>query len=140
MDIMNASKLPQRGYSKEKRCDLKIIGLALMVSTDFHVPLFHQTYAGNIQDAKQFGRVIEQLTCRCQEVAQNIENITLVFDKGNNSINTIKGLTNNCFHYVNSLTPSHHTVLRQNKYAFNTYWFASPIDLCAFIVYNNIKR
>lgn len=108
MDTMNASKLPQRGYSKEKRYDLKIIGLALMVSTDFHVPLFHQVYASNMSDVKQFGQVIEKLTRRCQEVTQNVENITLVFDKGNNSIDNIEGLTNNCFHYVGSLTPSHH--------------------------------
>jgi transposase len=108
MDTMNASKLPQRGYSKEKRYDLKIIGLALMVSTDFHVPLFHQAYAGNIPDAKQFGQVIEKLTQRCREITQNVENITLVFDKGNNSIDNIEDLTNKCFHYVGSLTPSHH--------------------------------
>ncbi|MCL5780465.1 MAG: hypothetical protein M1119_06030, partial [Firmicutes bacterium] len=40
-------KLPQRGHSKEKRSDLKIVGLAMMVTPDFNVPLFHEVYPGN---------------------------------------------------------------------------------------------
>lgn len=108
MDTMNTSKLPQRGYSKEKRHDLKIIGLALMVSTDFHVPLFHQTCAGDIPDVKQFSLVIEKLARRCMELTQEIENITLIFDKGNNSEDNIKDLYGRPFHFVSSLTLSHH--------------------------------
>jgi len=108
IDTMNTSQLSQRGRSKEKRNDLKIIGLALMVSTDFHVPLFHQAYAGNVPDAKQFGRITEKLTRRCMEVTKNIENITLVFDKGNNSKDNISDIAGRPFHFVGSLTPSHH--------------------------------
>ncbi len=108
IDTMNTGKLPQRGRSKEKRNDLKIVGLALMVSTDFHVPLFHQAYSGSIPDVKQFGFIIEKLTQRCMEVAQDIENITLVFDKGNNCKDNIKGIAGKPFHFVGSLTPSHH--------------------------------
>lgn len=108
IDTLNNSKLPQRGRSKEKRSDLKIIGLALMVSTDFHVPLFHKTYAGNMPDVKQFGLILENLTRRCLEVAKEVDNITLVFDKGNNCKDNLKDITDRPFHFVGSLTPSHH--------------------------------
>src|SRR5947209_7702679 len=36
--------LAQRGHSKEGRAALRIVGLALLVSADFHVPLCHHTY------------------------------------------------------------------------------------------------
>ncbi|MBI2266952.1 MAG: transposase, partial [Armatimonadetes bacterium] len=38
------STLAQRGKSKQGRKDLRIVGLALLVSSDFHIPLFHETY------------------------------------------------------------------------------------------------
>jgi transposase len=41
------STLAQRGKSKQKRRDLRLIGLALLVTRDFHLPLFHRVYAGN---------------------------------------------------------------------------------------------
>jgi len=36
----NPAKLAQRGHAKSKRTDLRIVGLALLVSWDFHIPLF----------------------------------------------------------------------------------------------------
>src|SRR5699024_6697665 len=54
VDTKSSSTIPQRGDSKEKRKDLKIVGLAMMVSPEFGVPLFHETYPGNKPDAKQF--------------------------------------------------------------------------------------
>jgi hypothetical protein len=36
----NGSDLAQRGHAKSKRTDLRIVGLALLVSWDFHIPLF----------------------------------------------------------------------------------------------------
>jgi hypothetical protein len=39
VDTENPSQLPQRGHAKSKRTDLRIVGLALLVSVDFHVPL-----------------------------------------------------------------------------------------------------
>jgi transposase len=43
--------LAQRGKSKEGRAALRIVGLALLVSADFGVPLCHHTYPGNQTDA-----------------------------------------------------------------------------------------
>ncbi|MGC8625919.1 MAG: hypothetical protein ACP5VQ_11760, partial [Phycisphaerae bacterium] len=33
--------LPQRGHNKQKRGDLRQVSLGMLVSTDFHIPLFH---------------------------------------------------------------------------------------------------
>jgi transposase len=92
VDTNSSSTLPQRGHSKEKRSDLKIVGLAMMVSPDFSVPLFHETYAGNHPDAKQFLSVIDRLKKRCQSICETSLTPTLVFDKGNNSSDHMKKL------------------------------------------------
>jgi transposase len=54
------SKLPQRGHSKEGRDNLRLLGLALLVTTDGEVPLLHHTYAGNQPDSVTFQSVAEQ--------------------------------------------------------------------------------
>src|SRR5207302_938482 len=46
LDTENSSQLAQRGHAKSKRSDLRIVGLALLVSVDFHVPLLWKVYPG----------------------------------------------------------------------------------------------
>ena len=41
------SKLAQRGKSKEGRSSLRVLGLAMLVTGEFHVPLLHRVYPGN---------------------------------------------------------------------------------------------
>ena len=108
IDTLSEEELPQRGHNKAKRNDLKQVGLALMVTTDFHIPLFHQVYAGNRNDALQFSSVIEELSERFKAIRQSCESVTLVFDKGNNSKSNLPQLEGTPFHFVGSLTPSHH--------------------------------
>lgn len=95
--------LAQRGNSKEKRKNLRIVGLALLASLDFHIPLFHDTYPGNRNDAKEFQSVTETLVQRHQALTGDVENITVVFDKGNNSAQNIEALDESPFHFVGSL-------------------------------------
>ena len=40
--------LPQRGKNKQKRHDLRQVGLALVVTRQDFIPLFHHTYKGNM--------------------------------------------------------------------------------------------
>lgn len=95
IDTSNPSLLPQRGHSKEKRSDLKIIGLSLMVSPDFNIPLFHETYPGNRHDSTQITEIINKLKNRFSLVNISYDNITMVFDKGNNSQELIDKLVFN---------------------------------------------
>jgi len=85
IDTTTDTKLAKRGNSKQKRNDLKIVGLSMMVSPDFNVPLFHEVYPGNIFDANQFTDVVKKLKKRYLNICKSPKNITLVFDKGNNS-------------------------------------------------------
>ena len=62
--------LPQRGHSKEGRANLRIVGLALMVTADGEVPLLHHCYAGNQHDSSTFGALIEEMASRCRKLAR----------------------------------------------------------------------
>jgi len=109
LDSFNArAKLPQRGHSKEGRDNLRILGLALLVTSDGEVPLFHHTYAGNQHDSVTFHSVAEELLERCRSLAQGACDITLVFDKGNNSAENLEWVGNSPFHFVGSLVPTQH--------------------------------
>lgn len=102
------SKLPQRGHSKEGRSNLRIVGLALLVTADGEVPLLHHCYGGNQHDATTFGDVIGEIASRCQKMAQGINDITLVFDKGNNSDDNLTMVAGTGIHFVGSLVPTQH--------------------------------
>jgi len=43
-------ELARRGHAKSKRGDLRVVGLAVLVSETGHVPLLHRTYPGNGSD------------------------------------------------------------------------------------------
>jgi transposase len=100
--------LARRGKSKEHRADLRIVGVALLVSMDFHVPLFHHTYSGNTHDSKTFASVTEELVARYRLLEQHCQDITLVFDKGNNSTENLTALAASPFHFVGSLPYDQH--------------------------------
>jgi transposase len=103
-----APTLAQRGKSKQKRSDLRLVGLALLVSRDFQVPLFHHVYAGNTHDAPTFTTVIEALVARYRLFATQVQDITLVYDKGNNSAANQAMLDRSEYHVVGSLSPVQH--------------------------------
>ena len=107
IDTDNASQLPQRGHAKSKRNDLRIVGLALLVSVDFHVPLLWKVYPGNQHDTVTFSQVLQELTERYRALARDCQSITLIFDKGNNSARNQELLDRSRFHFVGSLVPAH---------------------------------
>ena len=102
------SELAQRGHSKEGRKSLRIIGVALLVTTDFRLPLLHRTYPGNRPDAPLFQSLAADLARRCREIAAGAETLTLVFDKGNNSRENLKWVERSPFHFIGSLVPTQH--------------------------------
>jgi len=114
-------ELPQRGHNKQKRGDLRQVSLGLLVSTDFHVPLLHWVYAGNVADSVEFRSVTEELAARYGDLAHTCEHITLVFDKGNNSEGAFDTLALTPFHFVGSLVPSQHAdLLAVSRRRFHT--------------------
>jgi transposase len=103
--------IAQRGKSKEGRRALRIVGLALLVSADFHVPLFHRTYPGNEVDAPTFNGLIADLSARYKAICEEAEKVTVVFDKGNNSEDNLALVEESPYCFVGSLVPTHHNDL-----------------------------
>ena len=99
------NELPKKGNNKAKRFDLNQINLALLVTKDDGIPLMHHTYEGNRHDAKKFPEIIGKLADRFAMFSKNIDKVTLVFDKGNNSKKNIELLDKTAYHFVGSLKP-----------------------------------
>lgn len=111
IDTFNTrSTLAQRGKSKEGRSSLRILGLALLVTGDFEVPLFHYLYPGNHNDPTSFRSVVHELVDRYRRLVDGAQNITIVFDKGNNTEDALEVVAET-YHVVGSLVPTHHADL-----------------------------
>ena len=54
-------ELARRGKAKSKRNDLRVVGLAVLVSETGHVPLLHRTYPGNGSDQSVLGACLKAL-------------------------------------------------------------------------------
>ena len=86
--IENGEKLTRKGKSKEKRYDKNLVAFGIAES-DENIPLMHETYPGNISDAKIFPEIIDKIVERLKNLDIDTEDTTLVFDKGNNSEDNI---------------------------------------------------
>lgn len=104
-------KLPQRGHSKQKRGDLRLFSLALLVSRDGQIPLSSQVYEGNKVDAKLFPDSLSRIRQRLAALSLDLEDLTVVYDKGNLSKANQALVDEAPFGYVASLTPAHHREL-----------------------------
>lgn len=100
--------IAQRGHSKQKRVDLRIVGLGLVVSTDGGVPLVSHAYAGNLPDVTQFKAMVKELSARFSALAGEAGELTLVFDAGQNSAANFELFETSPLHFVGSLPPSDH--------------------------------
>jgi len=100
--------LPKRGKNKQKRYDLRQVGMALLVSREDQFPLFHQTYQGNKNDITVFKENCNTLLERLRHITKELIDVTIVFDKGNNSKKNFAQLdqTQDCY-YVAGLVSSH---------------------------------
>jgi transposase len=99
--------LPQRGKNKQKRMDLRQLGLLLLVTRRDHLPLLHKIYQGNLQDRTIFKEYFQQIVQRFKALSGSLEQITLVFDQGNNARTTLRDV-NGKIHFVGAISPCHH--------------------------------
>lgn len=104
----NRCDIAQRGKNKQKRFDLRQVGMALLVTRGEQFPIFHRTYRGNKNDIVIFKEAFEDLFGRLKKIAKELSDITIIFDKGNNSKNNFKMIDNNEeLHYVGGLVSSY---------------------------------
>lgn len=96
--------IAQRGHAKNKRHDLRLVGLSLVVTADGAVPLAHHAYAGNRPDVTQFQTAIAGL--RAQLEGTSYQDLTVVFDAGMDSAANLEALGG--LHFVGSVPPHLH--------------------------------
>ena len=100
--------IAQRGKAKQKRHDLRLVGLALVVTRDGGIPVVSRAYPGNKPDVTQFTAVIDELVTRYRQLTGGVDELTVVFDAGNDSAANQGHLTGLGLHFVGSLVVSQH--------------------------------
>lgn len=123
-----------RGHNKAGKHHLNQVGLALVVSKVFGLPFLHQIYPGPQHDALVFPQVMRELAQRYMRLAQSAEQVTLIFDKGNNSADNLAQLDEvDHFHFVGSLVPAHFPdLLRVRLSRYQPVTLANGKQLLAF--------
>jgi transposase len=100
--------IAQRGKAKQKRNDLRLVGLGLVISTDGGIPLVSHAYGGNRHDSSQFPDVIGEAVQRFEEIDQGEDGLTVVFDAGQDSADNLELIASGPLHFVGSIPPSDH--------------------------------
>ena len=104
--------IAQRGKAKQKRTDLRLVGLGLVVTRDGGVPLVSHAYPGNKPDVTQFPAMIDLLNTRHAALVKETSpkapaTMTVVFDAGQNSTRNFTHLTDIGLAFVGSIPPSY---------------------------------
>lgn len=102
------SELAQRGRNKQKRNDLRQFGLAQVATREFLIPVLSEVYEGNKSDKELFVPSLTKVRKKLSELNLQIEEFTLVFDKGSNSKANFAKLDQSELPYVASLTAAYH--------------------------------
>lgn len=101
--------LAKRGKNKQGRTNLRQVNYALFCTRKDHIPLYFDVFEGNRHDSKEFGLVIEKFFRAFAEYRPSREGITIVFDKGNNSMSNLSAFADQSgFHFVGSVKPHDH--------------------------------
>ena len=102
----------QRGKAKQKRSDLRLVGLGMVVTRDGGIPLTWHAYPGDRPDVTQFPVMIDQLqaqyeaVCAAAGVPAEAAGMTVVFDAGQNSEANFAHLAGSGLHYIGSAPAS----------------------------------
>jgi transposase len=89
IDTSTNNKLALRGHDKAKRNDLRTVGLALMIAPEYSIPLLYDVYPGNRADSREFPVMIKKLKEHYEILTKKTAEITITFDRGNNSESNI---------------------------------------------------
>jgi transposase len=100
--------IAQRGHAKQKRLDLRLVGVGLVVTADGGVPVLSHAYQGNRPDVTQFSAVIDELVARFGRLARATDALTVVYDAGCDSADGQADVQASPLHFVGSLRPSDH--------------------------------
>jgi transposase len=112
IDSANArAPIARRGKAKQKRHDLRLVGLALVVTSDGAVPVVSHPYAGNRHDSTQFTGLLDEIVERWQALGGDPAALTVTYDSGQNSADNHAHIEALGLGWVTSLPPSDHPEL-----------------------------
>lgn len=100
--------IAQRGKAKQKRTDLRLVALALVVTRDGGIPIVSHAYPGDRPDVTQFTTVLEELVGRYRLLVTSVQSLTVVYDAGQNSAANHEQVEAAGIGFVGSLPPSDH--------------------------------
>jgi transposase len=125
IDTTNSrAPIAQRGKAKQKRTDLRLVGLGLVVTRAGGIPLVWHAYPGNRPDVTQFPALIDHLVQQYQALpvaalaadrpagvgggtgGPDPASMTVVFDAGQNSTANFEHLRRSGLQFVGSVPPS----------------------------------
>jgi len=100
------NELPRKGHGKDGHKHLNLINFSLMLEKEREFPIYYKTYPGNIPDVTHFKELLPELSEWFEQLELEIPDLTLVFDKGNNSEDAMKIIELNHWNFIGSLRPS----------------------------------
>jgi transposase len=102
--------IARRGKNKQGRNNLRQVSYALFCCADGQLPLYYEVYEGNRNDAKQFPLMLERFRQFFRQLSSAAAqpDITVIFDKGNNSKENFHLLDNMQLSYVGSVKLDEH--------------------------------
>ena len=103
--------IAQRGKAKQKRHDLRLVGLALVVTCDGAAPVVSHPYPGNRHDSTQFTGLLDEIVGRWTALGGDPAELTITYDSGQNSADNHAHIERLGLGYVTSLPPSDHPQL-----------------------------
>jgi len=107
-------EIARRGKNKQGRANLRQVSYALFCCADGPLPMYYDIYEGNRNDAKQFPEMLEQFQRFFRETTGGkceARNVTLIFDKGNNSRDNFARIDSMGLSYVGSVKLDEHKEL-----------------------------
>lgn len=74
--------LAQRGHNKQKRRDLRQVGLSYALDATHGLSLMHHVYPGNVSDSRELPEALARIGGRLDRAGIPRETVTLTLDKG----------------------------------------------------------
>ncbi len=105
--------IAKRGKNKQGQDNLRQVSYSLFCAADGQIPLYYDVYEGNRNDAKEFLDVIGRFD-KFLKITFGVSRkpeVTIIFDKGNNSKDNFKLLKLAKLHFVGSVKLGEHTEL-----------------------------
>jgi transposase len=102
--------IAQRGKAKQKRKDLRLVGLGLVATEDGAIPVLSHPYPGDKPDVTQFPDMVRRLSQRYACLGDPAA-LTVTWDAGQNSQDNQVIVEDAEFGFVTSLPPTNHQAL-----------------------------